>query len=246
MDRSRPSTSDSSQDQNPFTANSYSQPPSPHHNHHALAIPDSSSPSAGNSFPFYSGSAANSVHASQNMFQRRSQGPAFQPMSRPGTTQSQHSNNGDAIMFNPRNHGGHRTPPTASYLGPPRTGSMTPRESAFAAPPVRMATPSVSESAYRKPLKAVPFKSTALYRDENGSANISKPWLDKKDSYATISWALTWSIMLLAGLGGSALTIYFSWRNFPHIPNFCLVMEDNFDTFNGNMWNREADLGGFG
>jgi len=124
---------------------------------------------------------------------------------------------------------------------------MASRDSAFAAPPVRQATPSLNDAGYRtRPVKAVPFKSTALQRDEDGNANIHKPWLEKKDPYVKISYWVTWSLFLLLGFGGSGLAIFFSWRAFPNIPNYCLVLEDNFDSLDPNTWNHEIDLGGFG
>ena len=168
-------------------------------------------------------------------------------MSRPGTNQSVLStgqnNGGDMLTFAPRA----RDPPPASFMGPPRIGSMASRDSAFAAPPVRQTTPSLNEVGYRsKPVKAIPFKSTALKRDADGKADIPKPWLEKKDPYIKISYYLTWSLFLLLGFGGSALAIFFSWRAFPNIPNYCIVLEDNFDTFDPSIWTHEVDLGGFG
>jgi hypothetical protein len=124
---------------------------------------------------------------------------------------------------------------------------MASRDSAFAAPPIRQATPSLNDGAYnKKAVKAVPFKSTALIRDENGNCNIEKPWLEKKDPYVKISYYVTWSLFLLLGLGGSGLAIFFSWKTFPKIPNYCPVFEDNFDSFDLNNWAHEIDLGGFG
>ncbi|KAG8812220.1 hypothetical protein FRC17_002136 [Serendipita sp. 399] len=261
MDRTS-STSSSSQDQiqNPFSTpvdsygntthrnggGHYSTPSgsSPHHS--PAILPDSPSHGA---FPFYtSGSAAYNTHSqsSNSIHQRRSNGAV---LSRPGTTQSHLSggagNGGDMLTFSPRPR---NDPPPASFMGPPRIGSMASRDSAFAAPPVRHATPSINDggNGRNKPLKAIPFKSTALVRDADGKANIPKPWLEKKDPYIRISYWLTWSLFLLLGLGGSALAIFLSWRAFPKIPDYCPVFEDNFDSFNQADWTHEVDLGGFG
>lgn len=188
--------------------------------------------------------SSNSIHQRRSGNNNNATG---NPMSRPGTTQSHLSANqnggGDMLTFAPRA----RDPPPASFMGPPRIGSMASRDSAFAAPPVRQQTPSINDPGYRaKPVKAIPFKSTALQRDEDGNTNISKPWLEKKDPYIKISYFVTWSLFLLLGLGGSALAIFLSWRAFPKIPNYCIVLDENFDSLNRDVWSHEIDLGGFG
>ena len=78
------------------------------------------------------------------------------------------------------------------------------------------------------------------------TSTIDKPWIGKKDVYARISYWMTISVALL-GAAGSALLCYFGWRNVPRIGNLCLVMEDNFDTFDTqNTWQHEVNMGGFG
>jgi len=123
---------------------------------------------------------------------------------------------------------------------------MASRDSAFAAPLVRQATPSINDGNRSRPVKAIPFKSTALVRDADGNANIEKPWLEKKDPYVRISYWVTWSLFLILGFGGSVLAIFLSWRAFPTIPNYCVVMQDNFDSIDPSKWTHEVDLGGFG
>ncbi|CCA73142.1 related to beta-1,3-glucan binding protein, partial [Serendipita indica DSM 11827] len=233
MDHNRPSST-SSQEQNPF-ASTHSD------------FPDSPS-AAQNQFPFHTsghqhhGSSSGYIThtpSSNSIHQRRNNAPN----SRPGTVNSMSQATGDMLTFSPRA----RDPPPASFMGPPRIGSMASRDSAFAAPPIRQPSPSLNDNATRtKPAKAIPFKSTALVRDANGNANISKPWLEKKDPYVRISYWVTWSLFLILGLGGSGLAIFLSWRAFPKIPNYCPVFEDDFNSLDLNSWNHEIDLGGFG
>ncbi|KAG8815692.1 hypothetical protein FRC18_001356 [Serendipita sp. 400] len=262
MDHHRPSSDGSSQDQiqNPFATpiDAYGNNSNARHHYSTPSdqspgiVPDSPSHGA---FPFYTNGGATAVtsngynshsQSSNSIHQRRSNGAV---LSRPGTTQSHLSagnGGGDMLTFSPRPR---NDPPPASFMGPPRIGSMASRDSAFAAPPVRHATPSINDNgggARSKPVKAHIFKSTALVRDADGKTNISKPWLEKKDPYIRISYWLTWSLFLLLGLGGSALAIFLSWRAFPKIPNYCLAFEDNFDSLNTNDWTHEVDLGGFG
>ncbi|EED84213.1 hypothetical protein POSPLDRAFT_122634 [Postia placenta Mad-698-R] len=75
---------------------------------------------------------------------------------------------------------------------------------------------------------------------------IEKPWIKEKDIYARLSWWLTWTIAFL-GVAGGAVRCYFSWKDVPRVGNLCLVMEDDFATFDiENTWTREVDMGGFG
>lgn len=251
MDRSRPSTSSSQEQslQNPFASNDsrgnleYSSSSSPQ--------PESPRGSIVPGFPFHTHSSSqqgyitqtpssNSIHQRRNNNNRDTN-----PMSRPGTATTHLSAtqaSADTITFAPRA----RDPPPASFMGPPRIGSMASRDSAFAAPPVRQATPSINDGNRSRPVKAIPFKSTALIRDADGNANIEKPWLEKKDPYVRISYFVTWSLFLLLGFGGSGLAIFLSWRAFPKIPNYCMVMEDNFDSLDPSKWTHEVDLSGMG
>jgi hypothetical protein len=257
MDRSRPSTSSSQEQplQNPFAGNdSRGHPES---SSSSSPQPESESPrgSIVPGFPFHAHSSSQQGYITQtpssnSIYQRRNNNrdtynTASGSLSRPGTANAHlgaNQANLDAITFAPRA----RDPPPASFMGPPRIGSMASRDSAFAAPPVRQATPSINDGNRTKPVKAIPFKSTALTRDADGNANIEKPWLEKKDPYVRISYFVTWSLFLLLGFGGSGLAIFLSWRAFPKIPNYCLVMEDNFDSLDPSKWTHEIDLGGMG
>ncbi|KAH9979495.1 glycoside hydrolase family 16 protein [Lactifluus volemus] len=79
------------------------------------------------------------------------------------------------------------------------------------------------------------------------AGDLAKPWIGKKDKAATISYFLTYS-MLLLGIGLSFLHCYLAWRRVPLLGKLCLVMEDDFngDELDSSIWMREADMGGFG
>ncbi|RPD53563.1 concanavalin A-like lectin/glucanase [Lentinus tigrinus ALCF2SS1-7] len=75
---------------------------------------------------------------------------------------------------------------------------------------------------------------------------IEKPWMTEKDRMATLSY---WVVYLIAFLGvaGGAIRCYFTWKTTLHLGNLCLVMEDNFDTFDTkNTWTHEVSMSGFG
>ncbi len=88
--------------------------------------------------------------------------------------------------------------------------------------------------------KAKRVRSTML------TSKIDKPWIGKKDVYARLSYFLTYGVAFI-GAAGSALLCYFGWKNVPRVGNLCLVMEDNFDTFDTkSTWQHEVNMGGFG
>ena len=78
------------------------------------------------------------------------------------------------------------------------------------------------------------------------TGTIEKPWIKEKDVYSRVAYFLTYGVALL-GVAGSAIQCYFGWKNVPRIGNLCLVMEDNFDTFDTQYtWTQEVDMSGFG
>ena len=78
------------------------------------------------------------------------------------------------------------------------------------------------------------------------TVEIAKPWLTDKDLYGRISYWITVSVATL-GIIGSVLRVYFAWVQTPTLGNLCLVMEDNFDTFDTDFtWFHEVDMSGFG
>lgn len=73
-----------------------------------------------------------------------------------------------------------------------------------------------------------------------------KPWIGETDKYMRIAYWLTYAVALL-GIGASVAQCYVSWRNVKRVGNLCLIMEDNFETFDtGYTWTHEVDMGGFG
>ena len=78
------------------------------------------------------------------------------------------------------------------------------------------------------------------------TGEVDKPWRTKKDSRQTLSNVLVYLVALL-GIAGGAIRCYFTWKTTLKLPPLCLVMEDNFDTFDTeNTWTREVSMSGFG
>jgi len=52
---------------------------------------------------------------------------------------------------------------------------------------------------------------------------------------------------MLIGVGASAVVCILGFRSIPMITTpLCLVLDDNFDTFDTNVWRHEVDMSGFG
>ncbi|KAI0739930.1 concanavalin A-like lectin/glucanase [Daedaleopsis nitida] len=78
------------------------------------------------------------------------------------------------------------------------------------------------------------------------TGSIDKPWLGLKDSRVALSHWIVYLLMVL-GIAGGALRVYFSYRTTLRVGNLCLVMEDNFDTFDTvNTWTHDVSMSGFG
>ena len=77
------------------------------------------------------------------------------------------------------------------------------------------------------------------------TGEIEKPWTTDKDVYVRISWWVTVGVAFLGVIGG-ALRCYFGWRDVPRIGNLCLIMEDDFNTLDKNIWTHDVEMGGFG
>ncbi|KAL6310269.1 concanavalin A-like lectin/glucanase domain-containing protein [Sparassis latifolia] len=77
------------------------------------------------------------------------------------------------------------------------------------------------------------------------TSEIEKPWLTEKDAYSRLSYFLTYAMMFL-GIAGGAVRCYFGWKDIPRLGNICLVMEDDFNSLDTNVWYHEVDMGGFG
>jgi hypothetical protein len=73
---------------------------------------------------------------------------------------------------------------------------------------------------------------------------IEKPWLDNKDSrekFVTI-------LPVLGVLIGLGLAGFLVWDGINSVVkhNYCMVLDDSFDTFNTDIWTKEVQVGGFG
>ncbi|TFK84665.1 glycoside hydrolase family 16 protein [Polyporus arcularius HHB13444] len=117
-----------------------------------------------------------------------------------------------------------------------RNSFMPPRLMRPALPTSPKATSRMSTmSRVRKPMR-----STML------TGAIEKPWLSQKDKMAILSHWVVYLIALL-GIAGGAIRCYFTWKTTLRLGNLCLVMEDNFDTFDTeNTWTHEVSMSGFG
>ncbi|KAI8958318.1 glycoside hydrolase family 16 protein [Daldinia sp. FL1419] len=96
--------------------------------------------------------------------------------------------------------------------------------------------------------------SSGLYHREAGDYfrsrriknkdDIKKPWLDEKEPREKWTTILPVSGFLI-GLGISAFLV---WDGLQSVAkhNYCVVLEDNFTTFNDSVWTKEVQVGGFG
>lgn len=73
---------------------------------------------------------------------------------------------------------------------------------------------------------------------------VEKPWLDKKDPKE--KWVTILPVIgILVGLGISGFLVWDGLRSVVH-HKYCLVLEDNFDSFDDTVWLKEVQVGGFG
>ena len=130
-------------------------------------------------------------------------------------------------------------------IGRPGLGSRTStmRDSFMSPAPMQRRTATAIPSASRFSLAAPRskrLKSTML------TGTIEKPWTTEKDTQGRLAYWITYLVAFL-GVAGSALRCYFAWKDVPRVGNLCLVMEDDFNTFDTeNTWFQEVDMGGFG
>jgi Glycosyl hydrolases family 16 len=73
---------------------------------------------------------------------------------------------------------------------------------------------------------------------------LPKPWLTERDTREKWVTLLPYLGMCL-GLGVAIYLGYSGWASV-ETHNYCLVYQDNFDTFNTSIWNHEVQIGGFG
>lgn len=85
------------------------------------------------------------------------------------------------------------------------------------------------------------LKSTAL--DERP---IEKPWLQKKDIRARLSYCLTVICMFL-GAAAAAVVCYMGAKGVRMVGNVCLVLDEDFNNgIDSNIWFHEVSMSGFG
>jgi hypothetical protein len=89
------------------------------------------------------------------------------------------------------------------------------------------------------PRKRPPHPSALL------KAPVEKPWLNRKDPWATASWWITVGLFFL-GVAGSAALVFFGVWNSPKLGKICQVMHDDFNSLDTGIWQLESELGGFG
>lgn len=116
----------------------------------------------------------------------------------------------------------------------------------FMSPPAMMRrTTAFSESNAASRLSVAAPKSKRM-RSSMLVGEIEKPWVGEKDVHGRMAWWITYVVAFI-GIAGSVLRCYFAWRDVPRVGNICLIMEDNFDTFDTEYtWQQEVDMGGFG
>lgn len=83
------------------------------------------------------------------------------------------------------------------------------------------------------------FHSRRIKKDE-----VERPWLNKTDPKE--KWV---TILPLIGIFiGACISGFLVWDGIRSVVKhkYCLVMEDNFDRFNTDIWTKEVQVGGFG
>ncbi|KAI5867382.1 glycoside hydrolase family 16 protein [Durotheca rogersii] len=138
-------------------------------------------------------------------------------------------------------------PGTPNTDGTPQDDRVESRASRSAGPVNPFTSPSVSRpnSSYDSTdaLGQAPgpryFHSRRVKKGE-----VEKPWLEKKDPKE--KWVTIIPILgILVGLGISGFLVWDGIRSvIKH--DYCLVLEDNFATFNADVWTKEVQVGGFG
>jgi len=126
-----------------------------------------------------------------------------------------------------------------------RTSSMT----SFAPPPApwmrseldssRVSMASTGGRGTMTPKRRPPHPSALL------KGPIEKPWLNRKDPWATVSWWITAGLFFL-GVAGSAVLVFFGVFNTPKLGKICQVMHEDFNSLDTALWHFESELGGFG
>lgn len=118
--------------------------------------------------------------------------------------------------------------------------------------------PTISENVFATPVQSANSSTINLSGVYGGAPTyfrsrwvkkeeIEKPWLkdgkDKKQKWQTLLPLFG----LLAGFGLGVFMVYDGWTSVP-VHHYCMVYEDDFSsgTLNEDVWDREAEVGGFG
>jgi hypothetical protein len=146
-------------------------------------------------------------------------------------------------------HGSFYYPMSVDETGVYRNSNAANRASSttsFAPPPApwmpsesRVSMASTGARDTITPKKRPPHPSALL------KGPIEKPWLTKKDPWATASWWITVGLFFL-GVAGSAVLVFFGIRTTPKLGKICQVMHDDFNSLDTSLWQLESELGGFG
>ena len=130
------------------------------------------------------------------------------------------------------------TSASSSGLRAQRNSFMPPlpmRQSALHTPATQASRASMVPPRAKKPMR-----STML------AGAIEKPWLGERDGRATVAYWIVY-MMAFIGVAAGAVRCYFAYAQTLRLGNLCLVMEDNFDSFDTeNTWTREVSMSGFG
>ncbi|EJD35002.1 concanavalin A-like lectin/glucanase [Auricularia subglabra TFB-10046 SS5] len=117
------------------------------------------------------------------------------------------------------------------------------RKSAASVAPFEKAARELSPGADGAPkLRASVRKNFASSRL---AGEIHKPWLDKRDGRETVArWF--YIVFSLMGLVGGGLLAYFNFKKIPRLGKVCLMLDEQFNSLDTNIWYQEVEVGGFG
>jgi hypothetical protein len=118
--------------------------------------------------------------------------------------------------------------------------------SQHAGAPNPFASPSISRppSSFGSSSAIVPRGQRYFHSRRVKKGEVEKPWLAKSDPKE--KWVTILPIIgILVGLGISGFLVWDGIRSVVQ-HKYCLVLEDNFDSFNADVWTKEVQVGGFG
>lgn len=101
------------------------------------------------------------------------------------------------------------------------------------------------------PLLAHSFFSLLTHSPHNSHLTFptpvsEKPWIRERDRWERLSWWATFSL-LWVGVGAAAVVCFFGFQNVQKLEgNLCSVLDDEFESFNTDNWQKDVELSGFG